>query len=105
MLAMLALQPARFAPSKCQIFEGEVVPTADTAMEIAEAVLKRRQPLKVRSLFELHVKPAGPDAWDVMQVVLPHEAPDGHLIVTDGGGLSIRIARCDGRIVFIQPLI
>jgi hypothetical protein len=104
-LAMLAMQSAPLTPSKCRIYEGEVVPTADVARGIAEAILKSRQSIQVRSLFKLRVEPSGPDAWDVTEFIPPHRAADGHLIVTDGGGLSIRIARCDGRIVFIQPLI
>lgn len=88
----------------CRLSGGEAVPTPQVARELAGAVLRGRQTADESSLYELSVKPAGEDAWDVVQSMKPRTHPNGVVDVLSGG-LLIRIAKCDGQIRLIQPFI
>jgi hypothetical protein len=106
LLIFLAASAAngREAP-RCALPGGDLVPSAQVAREIAEAVIRGRQTDKERSEFQLMVEPAGNDAWDVMQVIPDRIEADGTVTVTNGGGLAIRIARCNGAILFVHYVI
>jgi len=90
---------------RCSIPGGDLVPNMQVAREIAEAIIRVRQTEEERSQFRLMVEPAGTDAWDVVQVIPDRIEPDGSLTVTNGGGLAIRIDKCNGAILFVHYLI
>ena len=85
--------------SRCDIRVGELVPNAHVARELAEAVIRSRQTAEQRSRYVLHVEPDGDAGWVVFQS-LPASAPDagGNVTVNaGGGGLGMRINRCNGK--------
>ena len=90
---------------RCAIQGGDVVPTAQVAREIAEAMVRARLTPAERATLELTVHPAGPDAWDADLLVPDRKEPDGSVTHTDGGGLAIRIDRCNGAVLFVHYLI
>jgi hypothetical protein len=89
----------------CAIQGGEVVPTMQVAREIAEAIIRNRESAAEIAMMELSVQPVGDDAWDVVQTIPDRKEPDGSVTHTDGGGLAIRIDRCNGAILFVNYLI
>jgi hypothetical protein len=85
-------------PSKCDIRVGELVPNAEMARDLAEAIIRSRQTAQQRSRYVVHVEKDGATGWIVFQS-LPDAGADatGKFTVTaGGGGLGIRIDRCNG---------
>lgn len=83
---------------KCDIRVGELVPSAQVARELAEAIIRSRQTAEQRSRYVLHVEQDGTTGWAVFQS-LPETRPDGHgniTVTAGGGGLGMRIDRCNG---------
>lgn len=83
---------------KCDIRVGELVPNAQVARELAEAIIRSRQTAEQRSRYVLHVEQDGTTGWVVFQS-LPDSRTDanGNLTITaGGGGLGMRIDRCNG---------
>ena len=83
---------------KCDIRVGELVPNAQVARELAEAVIRSRQTAKQRSKYSLHVDEDGANGWLVFQS-LPGRPPEANGKITltaGGGGLGMRIDRCNG---------
>ena len=103
-LSVPAAAPARGA-HRCSIQGGEVVPTAQVARDLAEAIIRGRQDAAESAMFELHVVRVGDDGWDVVQTMRDRIEPDGTLTHIDGGGMAIRIDRCNGAVLFINYLI
>ena len=90
------------APTRCSVTVGELVPTAEVARGVAEAVISGRQSPEKRAGYVLHVArdERDPSKWAVWQGL--HQPPpnaDGSVtIALGGGGLSMRIDRCTGKI-------
>lgn len=109
MIVLLGLLAAGAATGNevhtCTMPGGDLVPSARVAQEVAEAILRGRQSAEERSHFEIRVEPAGNDAWDVVEIIPDRIEPNGSVTHTDGGGLAIRIDRCNGAIIFFQYLI
>jgi hypothetical protein len=84
---------------KCDIRVGELVPNAQVARAIAEAIISGHQTLEERRDYVLEVEPDGQVGWIVYQshADIPPDA-DGNFTITVGGGLSMRINRCNGAI-------
>ena len=83
---------------KCDIRVGELVPNAQVARELADAIIRSRQTAEQRSRYLLQVEQDGAGGWTVFQS-LPDSPPDakGNVTVTaGGGGLGMRIDRCNG---------
>ena len=83
---------------KCDIRVGELVPNEQVARELANVIIRSRQSEQRRSQYSLRVEKDGATAWLVYQS-LPDGRPDanGRIRVTSGGGgLAIRINRCNG---------
>ncbi len=93
------------APHRCAFEGGDLVPNAQVAREIAEAIVRARLTPAERALLEMRVDPLGADAWNVDLFIPDRIEPDGSVTHTDGGGLAIRIDRCNGAILFFQYLI
>jgi len=90
---------------KCRIDGGEVVPTAEVARGIAEAILLGRQGAEERAHYQLQVGPAGKDEWDAFEQIPPRIEANGSVTVTNGGGIDLHIDRCDGRVTFLNYVI
>ena len=100
--AALASSQAEAKPIRCDIRIGELVPTAQVAKEIAEAVIRNRQTVEQTAKYRLNVERDrdDPRMWIVVQSIPESSADaDGNIQVTmGGGGLGMRIDRCNGRI-------
>ena len=106
MIGLLILLAANVPQAHtCPMPGGDLVPDAQVAREIAEAIIRGRQTEEERSQFQIMVEPAGIDAWDVVQVIPDRKEPNGTVTHTDGGGVAIRIDRCSGAIIFFHYLI
>ena len=109
MINLITLLAASAAPGgdlhRCAMPGGDMVPSAQVAREVGEAILRSRQTVEERSRFEIRVEPAGNDAWDVVELIPDKTEADGSVTHTDGGGVAIRIDRCNGAVIFFQPLI
>jgi len=84
---------------KCDIGVGELVPSAQVARELAEAIIRNRQTPEQRSRYVLHIEQDG-NGWIAFQA-LPDRAAtaSGDTVITaGGGGLGMRIDRCNGAI-------
>lgn len=86
----------------CQLVLGEAVPNAETAKQIANAVIANRQSPQVRAKYRLNVEPdeEQPDGWIVFQS-LHHRLsndPNTTKATRGGGGIGMRIDRCTGEI-------
>ena len=82
----------------CDIAVGELVPNVQVARDLADVVIRSRQTPEERSRYVLHVEPDGETGWSVFQG-LPDGSPDANGNVTvsaGGGGLGMRIDRCNG---------
>ena len=82
---------------KCDIHVGELVPNAQVAGELAEAVIRSRQTPEQRSRYVLRVEEDGTTGWVVFQS-LPDTRASGNGAITvtaGGGGLGMRIDRCN----------
>jgi hypothetical protein len=91
---------------RCPIIGGELVPSAQIAREIAEAIIRSRETSEQSSQYELRVEPSGNDAWHVFQAIPDRIEPNGTISTTDGGGgLAMRIDRCNGAISNVNYLI
>ena len=90
---------------RCAIPGGDLVPSAQVAREVAEAILRGRQSSEERSHFEIRVEPPGTDAWDVVEIIPDRIEANGSVTHTDGGGVAMRIDRCNGAIIFFHYLI
>ena len=90
---------------RCAFQGGALVPTAQVAREIAEAIVRRRLSPAERAMLEMTVEPAGSDAWNVNLLIPDRREKDGSITHTDGGGLAIRIDRCNGAVLFFQYVI
>jgi hypothetical protein len=83
---------------KCDVRVGELVPNAQVARELAEAIIRSRQTAEQRSRYVLNVEQEGATGWVVFQS-LPETRPDrkGNITVSaGGGGLGLQIDRCNG---------
>jgi hypothetical protein len=83
---------------KCDIRVGELVPNAQVARELAQVIIRSRQSAEQRSRYVLHVEQDGTTGWLVFQD-LPEARADenGRITLTaGGGGLGMRIDRCNG---------
>ena len=105
-LVLLASAATGGEAQKCDIRVGELVPSAEVARDIAEAIFRSRQSPEQRSRYVVHVEQDDRKGWVVYQA-LPNTPPDanGNITVTaGGGGLGIRIDRCNGAMsnVFYQ---
>lgn len=85
---------------QCDIRVGELVPTAAVARDVAAAIIRSRQNAERRSRYVLHVEPDGASGWIVFQALpeLPGEANGEVTVRTGGGGLGMRIDRCNAAI-------
>ena len=83
---------------KCDVCVGELVPNAQVARELAEAVIRSRQTAEHRSRYVLRVKQDGTTGWLVFQSLRDSRANgNGEIRVNaGGGGLGMRIDRCTG---------
>jgi hypothetical protein len=82
----------------CDIRIGELVPNAQVARELADVVIRNRQTAERRARYSLHVEKDGTTGWLVFQS-LPDSPPDGNgkiTVTAGGGGLAMRIDRCNG---------
>ena len=109
MIVLLTLLAASAANGgdvhRCAMPGGDLVPSAQVAREVGEAILRGRQSAEERSRYEIRVEAAGNDGWDVLELIPDRIEPDGSVTHTDGGGLAIRIDRCNGAVIFFQYLI
>ena len=88
------------SPRKCGIRIGELVPNAQVARAIGEAIIRSRQTAEQMSRYELQVEQGKSGKWIVFQG-LPDPPPDaqGNITVTmGGGGLGMEIDRCNGAV-------
>jgi len=98
-VALLASFSVRAAADQCQTSIGAIVPDANTARQIAVAVIAAHQKRENSEKFELEVEPDGDSSWLAYQYIPPVKGRNGEIIVTDGGGgLSMKIDRCTGAI-------
>lgn len=83
---------------RCDIRVGELVPNAEVARELAEAVIRSRETAAQRSRYVLSVEQDGTAGWIAFQHLPDTRAGgNGKLTVTaGGGGLGMRIDRCNG---------
>ena len=82
---------------RCDIRIGELVPNTQVARELAEAIIRNRQTAEQRSRYVLRVE-QDETGWVVFQS-LPDTRADrnGKITITaGGGGLEMRIDRCNG---------
>jgi hypothetical protein len=82
-------------PPHCSIAVGELVPTAEAARQIAEAIITSKERPEYRSRYLLRVQPAqdNPAKWLALQEL---RGPDGKELrnIRGGGGLGMLIDRC-----------
>ena len=101
--AMLLLSGGAAAGARpCDIRAGEIVPNATVARRVAEAIIRGRQTPEQMSKYVLYVAIDQQDAgkWMVGQGI-PPTPPDaeGNITVTaGGGGIWIKIDRCNGQV-------
>jgi hypothetical protein len=105
-LVLLARAATGGEARKCDIRVGELVPSADVAGDIAEVIFRSRQTPEQRSRYVVHVEHDDGTGWVVFQA-LPDKQRDasGNITATaGGGGLGMRIDRCNGAMssVFYQ---
>ena len=82
---------------KCDSRVGELVPNAQVARELAEAVIRSRQTAEQRAKYSLHVEQDGANGWLVFQSLPDTPGANGKITLTaGGGGLGMRIDRCNG---------
>ena len=107
MIALLTLLAASAAHDahRCAMPGGDLVPNSQVAREIGAAILRGRQGAEESARYEIRVEAAGNDAWAVLQLVPDRIEADGSVTHTDGGGVAIRIDRCNGAVLSFQPLI
>ena len=99
-LIVLASSALSGEAKRCDIVVGELVPNAHVALALADVIIRGRQTPEERSRYLLHVEPDGETGWFVFQG-LPNGPPDakGNVTVTaGGGGLGMRIDKCNGEI-------
>jgi len=98
-VALLITFSVRAAADQCQTSIGAVVPDANTARQIAVAVIAAHQKRASSDQFMLKVEPDGDSSWSAYQYIPPVTGRNGEIIVTNGGGgLSMKIDRCTGAI-------
>jgi len=100
--AAFASGQAEVRSARCEIRIGELVPTEQVAKDIAQAVIRNRQKPEQTAKYQLNVESDTDHrrTWIVFQSV-PESLPDadGNIQGTmGGGGLGMRIDRCNGRI-------
>jgi hypothetical protein len=98
-LQIVTVTPAASGPAPvCRhqdgVIDGPVVPTAEVAQGIFNAIAKPLQSEQVASRYVLTVFDDGA-AWGINQV-LP--APTDGSVIFGGGGLTMRIDKCTGAI-------
>ena len=99
-LGLLLSLVANDGQRPCDIAIGDLVPNAQVARRIAEAVIRGRETPERRARYRLDVEPDGQGDWRASQS-LPQSPPNAHgnsVITRGGGGLTMRIGRCDGKI-------
>jgi hypothetical protein len=97
LLLAVNVATARYPP-KCDIRVGELVPNAQVARDLAEAIIRSRQTVQQRSRYVVHVEKDGATGWIVFQS-LPDAPADANGKITftaGGGGLGMWIDRCNG---------
>jgi len=105
-LVLSAVAAATGHQPRCAIRIGELVPDAQVARDLATAIISSRQTPEQRSRYVLRVEQDGTTGWLVFQS-LP-DAPAGEngkvTVTAGGGGLGMRIDRCNGAMsrVFYQ---
>jgi hypothetical protein len=83
---------------KCDVRVGPLVPNSQVARELAEVIIRSRQTAEQRSRYVLNVEQDGATGWAVFQS-LPDTRPNGKrniAVSAGGGGLGMRIDRCNG---------
>ena len=84
---------------KCDVGIGELVPNSQVARELANVIIRSRQTARRRSRYSLHVEKDAA-GWVIFQSLagsLP-KANGRTTVTAGGGGLSMRIDRCNGTI-------
>lgn len=81
------------------LLDGPHIPDEATARAIAAAIIAQRESRKYADQYDLIVQDEGP-AWLVFQSLPDIPAPTDDMVITvmGGGGLAMRIAKCDGAI-------
>jgi hypothetical protein len=98
-VTLLASLSVGVAADQCRTSIGAIVPDANTARQIAVAVIAAHQKPENSEKFELEVEPDGDSSWSAYQYIPPATGRNGEIIVTEGGGgLSMKIDRCTGAI-------
>ena len=106
-IALLMYSAAGAGEQRCRVGLGEMVPTAAVARDIAVAVMRGRRTSEESADYELVVEKYGKRGkkWNVRQDKKDRVMPNGDVIITaGGGGISMLIDRCDGKIskVYLQ---
>ena len=97
-LILLASAATGAEARRCDIRVGELVPNAQVARSLAEVIIRSRQTPEQRARNVLQVEQDGRSGWVVFQRI-PGRQPDakGNVTITaGGGGLGMRINRCNG---------
>jgi hypothetical protein len=88
-------------PRPCDIAVGELVPTAQVARPLAEVIIRGQASAARTADHVLRVDQRDQGNWLVSQSLpasAPRVEPDAIVVTHGGGGLQMRIDRCNGAI-------
>lgn len=86
-------------PHRAGFIDGPYVATAKTARAIATALAQQMQAPDRQAQYDLNIQDGG-DHWVAFQSVrgYPRREGDALVVMAGGGGLQMRISKCDGTI-------